>query len=180
MHCTAIYMKTQCLQTNETQHCFRKGKCFRSDRRRRKFNLAKWKNALKAQGCQVQLKSLSWSDVEKEKNHFSFIQLRLTNNWLWQEKRRKHNHGKIIFAVVVDVAVVTADFVLGWLNGKSLVAVLIVVIVADVVRVRMYLYDWRNGERWERAVAVLMMLCLCCCFVVGPFDTIRKAIYHKH
>ncbi len=25
MHCTAIYMKTQCLQTNEMQHCFGKG-----------------------------------------------------------------------------------------------------------------------------------------------------------
>ena len=24
MHCTAIYMKTQCLQTNETQHCLGK------------------------------------------------------------------------------------------------------------------------------------------------------------
>ncbi len=24
MHCTAIYMKTQCLQTNEMQHCLGK------------------------------------------------------------------------------------------------------------------------------------------------------------
>jgi hypothetical protein len=30
MHVTAIYMKTDCLQTNETRHCCGKGKSFRS------------------------------------------------------------------------------------------------------------------------------------------------------
>ena len=37
MHCTAIYMKTQCLQTNKRDAAlFGKGKCFRSDSGRRK------------------------------------------------------------------------------------------------------------------------------------------------
>ena len=37
MHCTAIYMKTYCLQTNETQHCLGKESCFRSDSGRKEL-----------------------------------------------------------------------------------------------------------------------------------------------
>ena len=60
MHCTAIYMKTQCLQTNETQHCLGKESALGAIAGGERFVLIKSlisEDALGAQGCQVQPKS---------------------------------------------------------------------------------------------------------------------------
>ena len=60
MHCTAIYMKTHCLQTNETQHCLGKESALGAIAGGERVVLIKSlisEDALGAQGCQVQLKS---------------------------------------------------------------------------------------------------------------------------
>ena len=62
---TAIYMKTQCLQTNEKQHCLGKESALEVEGGVERVALIKSlikrdrENAIRAQGCQVQLKSLS-------------------------------------------------------------------------------------------------------------------------
>ncbi len=64
-NCTAIYMKTQCLQTNETQHYLGKESALGKGGGIERVALIKSlikrdrENTLRAQGCQVQLKSLS-------------------------------------------------------------------------------------------------------------------------
>ncbi len=60
MHCTAIYMKTYCLQTNETQHCLGKESALGAIAGGERVVLIKSlisKDVLGVQGCQVQLKS---------------------------------------------------------------------------------------------------------------------------
>ena len=68
MHCTAIYMKTQCLQTNETQHCLGKESALGAIAGGERFVLIKSlisEDALGAQGCQIQLKSSA--DIIRQK-----------------------------------------------------------------------------------------------------------------
>jgi len=60
MHGTAIYMKTYCLQTNETQHCLGKESALGAIAGEERVVLIKSlisEDALVAQGCQIQLKS---------------------------------------------------------------------------------------------------------------------------
>jgi len=54
---TAIYMKTQCLQTNKTQHYW-KGKCLSRERVAliKSLIYARWKETLLRHGCQIELK----------------------------------------------------------------------------------------------------------------------------
>ncbi len=63
---TNIYMKTQCLQTNETQHYW-KGKCLRSKRWSRErvaliksLIYARWKETRLKGDCQIDDKNVSW------------------------------------------------------------------------------------------------------------------------
>ncbi len=65
-------MKTQCLQTNEMQHCLGKESALGGWGGGERVALIKSliyqdkENAPRAQGCQVQLKSLSWYIFEKK------------------------------------------------------------------------------------------------------------------
>ena len=60
MPCTAIYMKTYCLQTNETLHCLGKESALGAIAGGERVVLIKSlisEDTLVAQGCQIQLKS---------------------------------------------------------------------------------------------------------------------------